>query len=355
MAYKGVLDDVRTCLRGGVPKKMPVFAMSQVFDAVSAGYTYEEVLNDGSKLIDCVIKGIENYNWDWGWAPLDDSITFEPLGFEIGPKKNGQGNSPYIVKSHRPATYKTLKGLRIVDFQKEGRVPFLFDAIKALKRRFRDKVCVIGWVVGPMQCTAYVYGVANTLLLIYDDPNLLKDTLDFFVEQNIALADAEIESGADAIFIPDLLSASYFISPDQYQEFLYPALKKIFQHIHLKGKPVFFHPNEPRTDRILLMSSLGEISDIAITVGSEGNLIEAKEMIGNKVCLMGNVHCLQTLRNGTPESVKKEVETIIEQVSIHGGHIFNTCATMAEDTPPENARAMVNTVREHFGKRIGET
>jgi uroporphyrinogen-III decarboxylase len=213
MSYKRVMDDVMTCLRGGVPKKLPVFAMSQVFDAVSAGYCYEEVLNNGDILIDCVTKGIEEYDWDWGWAPLDDSITFEPLGFEIGPKKNGKGNNPYIVKSHRPATYEALKGLRIIDFYKEGRVPFLFDAIKALKNRFLDTVCVIGWVVGPMQCAAYVYGVADTLLLIYDDPELLKGTLDFFVKQNIALADAEIEAGADAIFIPDLLSASYFISP----------------------------------------------------------------------------------------------------------------------------------------------
>ena len=83
MAYKGVLGDVRTCLRGGIPGKMPVFGMSQVFDAVSAGYTYEEVLNDGSKLIDSVIRGIEDYDWDWGWAPLDDSITFEPLGIAL--------------------------------------------------------------------------------------------------------------------------------------------------------------------------------------------------------------------------------------------------------------------------------
>jgi hypothetical protein len=37
VAYRGVLEDVRTCLSGGVPRRLPVFAMSQVFDAASAG------------------------------------------------------------------------------------------------------------------------------------------------------------------------------------------------------------------------------------------------------------------------------------------------------------------------------
>ena len=52
MAYPGVLDDVRTCLRGGVPQRLPVFAMSQVFDAVSAGYTFEQLEEAPAKLID---------------------------------------------------------------------------------------------------------------------------------------------------------------------------------------------------------------------------------------------------------------------------------------------------------------
>lgn len=354
MAYEGVLDDIETCLRGGVPRRLPVFAMSQVFDAVSAGYTYEEVLNDEEKLIDCVIKGIEKYDWDWGWAPMDDSVTFEPLGFEFGPKEDGKGNAPYIVTSHRPANYDTLKRLRIIDFEKEGRVPFLLNAIKAIKRRFKDTVCAIGLVIGPLQCTAYVYGTADTMTLVYDNPKLLKDTLGFFIKQNIALADAEIDAGVDAIFIPDLLAASYFISSKQYEEFILPVHQKIFQYIHEKGLPVFFHPNEPIIDRLQVMAKLGEIGGVALTVGSEGNIIEAKERIGDRICLMGNVYCLDVLRNGTPETVRSEVEKIIDHVSLKGGHILNSCATMAEDTPQENALAMVNAVREHYSKRINK-
>ena len=67
MAYRGVLEDVRTCLAGGAPQRLPVFAMAQVFDAVTAGHTFEQAENDKDLLLDCVVRGIETWDWDWAW------------------------------------------------------------------------------------------------------------------------------------------------------------------------------------------------------------------------------------------------------------------------------------------------
>ena len=348
MAYRGVLEDVGTCLAGGRPGRLPVFAMSQVFDAVSAGHSFEKAENDKALLLECVVRGIETYDWDWAWPVVGDSVTFEPLGFDFGPRMGGRGNDPYIVTSHRPASYATLKEMRVPDPRTEGRLHYVLEALEALKKRYGDTVCVTGWVVGPMQCLAYLYGVSDTMLLVYDHPELLKDSIAFFVEQIITIADAEIESGADAIFIPDLLSASYFLSPEHYTSFVLPAHERIFRHIAERGRPVFFHPNEPSLERLRLMASLSRHCDLALTVGSEASIVKIGEQIGDAVCLMGNVHCLDTLRNGTPASVRAEVEGIVDGVSRRGGHILNTCATMAFDTPPPNATAMVETARRHY-------
>jgi uroporphyrinogen-III decarboxylase len=348
VAYRGVLKDVRTCLSGGRPGRLPVFAMSQVFDAVAAGHTFEKAENDKALLLDCVIRGIETYDWDWAWPVVGDSVTFEPLGFDYGPRLGGRGHDPYIVTSHRPASYATLKEMRVPDLRTEGRMHFVLEALEALKKRYGDTVCVTGWVVGPMQCLAYLYGVNDAMLLVYDHPRLLKDSIAFFVEQIVTIADAEIESGADAIFIPDLLSASYFLSPEHYRTFVQPAHEEIFAHIAERDRPVFFHPNEPSAERLRLMASLSRHCDLALTVGSEADIVRTREELGDAVCLMGNVHCLGTLRDGTPDAVRAEVEGIVDGVSQKGGHLLNTCATMAFDTPPENATTMVQTARERY-------
>ena len=348
VAYRGVLEDVRTCLSGGVPRRLPVFAMSQVFDAVSAGHAFEEAENDKDLLLDCVIRGIETYDWDWAWPVVGDSATFEPLGFDYGPRLGGRGQNPYIVTSHRPPSYATLEEMRVPDLRSEGRMHFVLDALEKLKARYGDTVCVTGWVVGPMQCLGYLYGMSDSMLLFYDNPQLLKDSISFFVEQAIAVADAEIDSGADAIFIPDLLSASYFLSPEHYKTFVLPAHEQIFSHIAERKTPVFFHPNEKSVERLRLMASLSTSCDLALTVGSEANVVEVRERLGDAVCLMGNVHCLETLRDGTPDTVRAEVEAIVDGVSRKGGHILNTCATMSFDTPPANGIAMVQTARSHY-------
>ena len=46
-----------------------------------------------------------------------------------------------------------------------------------------------------MQCVSHLYGVSDSMLLTHDNPRLLKDTISFFVDQIITIADAGIEAG----------------------------------------------------------------------------------------------------------------------------------------------------------------
>jgi len=42
MAYSGVLEDIQTCINLGIPQKVPVFALAELFNVRMAGITYEE-------------------------------------------------------------------------------------------------------------------------------------------------------------------------------------------------------------------------------------------------------------------------------------------------------------------------
>ena len=46
MAYAGVVDDVKTCIKLNLPRRLPVFALSEEFDVRMAGLTYEEYSTD---------------------------------------------------------------------------------------------------------------------------------------------------------------------------------------------------------------------------------------------------------------------------------------------------------------------
>ena len=65
------MDDVRTCVDLGVPKRVPVFALSEEFDVKWYGkYTYEETCQDGDKMAETLIAATEQFNYDWAWTIL---------------------------------------------------------------------------------------------------------------------------------------------------------------------------------------------------------------------------------------------------------------------------------------------
>ena len=61
-------------------------------------------------------------------------------------------------------------------------MPVLLDAIKRIKDEFGDTVCVTGRVAAPLSSVTLLYGMMPTYLGIYDNPQLVKDTVKFFTE-----------------------------------------------------------------------------------------------------------------------------------------------------------------------------
>ena len=87
--YDGVMDDIRTCVRLGIPKRVPVFALSEEFDVKWYGrYAYEEICQDGDKMAEVWTAATEEFDYDWVWLQVDDCFEFEPLG--VGCVRRGE-------------------------------------------------------------------------------------------------------------------------------------------------------------------------------------------------------------------------------------------------------------------------
>ena len=59
MAYSGVLDDIRTCINLGVPKQVPVFAISGEFDLKMSGIGHPEYSQDAEAMAKCQIEAVK--------------------------------------------------------------------------------------------------------------------------------------------------------------------------------------------------------------------------------------------------------------------------------------------------------
>ena len=76
------------------------------------------------------------------------------------------------------------------------------------------------------------------------------------------------------------------------------------------------------------------------------DLIKAKEVLGDRICLRGNVPA-SLLNVGTPEQVKEYCRKLIENVGKGGGFILDGATGIPDEARPENVKAMAEAVREY--------
>jgi len=339
--YSGLMDDIRTCVDLGEPKRVPVFALSEEFDVKWYGkFSYEETCQDGGKIAETWIAAIEEFDYDWAWVQIDDCFEFEPLG--VGTK--GEGNILRATKEYLPAMQETLKKLEIPDPKRNGRMPEKLLALKKIREHFGDSVCVVGGLAAPFSSVGLIYGLTESMTLMYTDPELLRDTMYFFVELQKIWGKAQFEAGAHAVWLGDCNAMSNLISADQYKEFAFEPCKEVVDEFNRMGGLTFLHNSEESIAHIELTTRLG-VS--AINVGPGIDIGKAKELVRGKTCLMGNLEPIDLLMNSTAESVRKETERIMNTAKVGGGYMFNTGEMNPRDVPVANMEAMIQAAREN--------
>ena len=341
MAYDGLMDDLRTIARLGVPSRVPVCAMSEEFDVRWYGQgTYEDVVLDAGRLAACTVAAVREFGYDWAWLQVDDCIEFEPLGVGTA----GGGNILRATRDYLPATRETLDGLRVPDPRTSGRMPILLDAIRRVRAELGDTCCVTGRVAAPFSSTALLYGIQETMMLIYTDPDLLRATNDFFVKLQTAFGIAQLEAGAHALWVGDCNAMSNFISLEQYTQFAFEPCQRLLAACRDAGVLTCMHASEDKVPYIEKQCELG--TDI-LSVGPAIDIAEAKAATRGKVALLGNLDPIEVLERASPEAVAAEAERIMAIGKEGGGYVFCSGEMVPRDTPEANMRAMVEAARAH--------
>jgi uroporphyrinogen decarboxylase len=83
-----------------------------------------------------------------------------------------------------------------------------------------------------------------------------------------------------------------------------------------------------------------------LSLDSKVNLSEARKVLGDSICLMGNLDPTHLLVFGNPEKVEKESLHLMASVSgVKGNYILSSGCTVPVNAPSENIRAMVSATK----------
>jgi uroporphyrinogen decarboxylase len=339
MAYEGLMNDIRTIVNLDIPKRVPVFALSEEFDVKWFNHgTYEEIISNADRLAECSIASAYEFDYDWIWLQVDDCIEFEPLG--VGSK--GSGNILKATCDYLPANENTLRSLKMPNPKKDGRMPILLDTISKVRKEFGDKICVCGRTAAPFSSASLLYGIEESFLLMHSDPDLFRKTCEFFIELQFMWGKAQFEAGAHALWVGDCNAMSNLISLSQYSKFAFEPCKELLQRYRNIGVLSFLHASEEKSQYIEKQARIG--AD-ALSVGPGIDIETAKQLTLEKIALIGNLDPLNILQRETPQKVAEETERIRNIGKQDGCYIFNTGEMVPRDTPEENMRAMIRSAK----------
>jgi uroporphyrinogen-III decarboxylase len=185
---------------------------------------------------------------------------------------------------------------------------------------------------------------------MYRRPEKLKAALQLMLDFRIARATPAVKqkgrptigSSGEAHRVSD-----EFFSNKQFEEFVWPYWKQAMEKTYELGYDIVSMFFEGKRDKQLHYFTQYPKRSMLIRF-AETDIFRAKEMLGDKACIMGNVP-ISMLQVSTPAAVEEYCKKLIEKVGKNGGFILRCSTDFTQDAKPENVKAMINSV-EKYGR-----
>ncbi len=337
-----LFDDINAVLDLEVPQRLPVFCLSQEFDARFGGRTYHDYIQSPESIVETQLTSLEQFGWDWVWLHLDDTLEFEPLGVGVA---EGGANVVPCTADYRDFDRETLRSLEVPD-PRSARMPLLLDAATGLREALGDTKCITGRVAAPFSAVTLIFGMQPTFLAMVDDPGLVREALVFAEEQATSWGLAQIEAGCHAIWLGDCNASAHLISPQHFEEWALGPCLRVTEAFQAAGGLVFLHNSEEKLEGLRLQA---ETKPDLLSVGPGLDMAEAIEEFRGKQAIVGNVDPIVMLTDATAEEVAAETERQVRLMA-GGGCILNSGECVPREAQQANLQAMADTAR-----RVWET
>jgi len=194
-------------------------------------------------------------------------------------------------------------------------------------------------------------GAMEKLMPLYiNDPGFIRKLARVatdFLKVEIEMA---IEKGADVI-VQDgdwAETKKPLLSPKMFREFIKPFCSEMTDTAHRFGVPIIKHSD----------GNVAALLDDIVEAGYDGfhpvepqamDMVEVKERLKGKICVMGNIDCMYLLPFGKPEEVVEAVKETLKIAAPGGGYICSSSNSVHPGVRAENAIAMIRAVRK-YGK-----
>jgi uroporphyrinogen decarboxylase len=273
-----------------------------------------------------VIIDSRHFKDEWGIVRVSYDEYPNPVGYPVSDESD-------------------LKSLTVPDPDAEYR----FDSIKNAKKVMGDEKAIIIRLRDVFSQPRDLMGFEDFMVSFYTQPDLVERLMEISVDYNTRLAKNAREMGGEIIVVGDDIAnnSGLLINPEQYRSMVLPHFKKLIQNFKSMGFLVIKHTDGN------IMAVLEDLIDTGIDcidpIDPLGHMdIEfIKKTYGNRVCIKGNIDCVRTLVDKTPQDVVRATKDCILKASIGGGHIISSSNSIHSGINSINYRVFLESIKEY--------
>ncbi|HZL91344.1 MAG TPA: uroporphyrinogen decarboxylase [Pirellulaceae bacterium] len=332
---------MKACRRESVPYT-PIWLMRQAgrymeeYRQVRGQTSFLELCKNPQLCSEVMCTAVKKLGVDAAIIFSDLLPILEPMGMELDFTK---GEGPVIYNPVRaPADVD-----RVLELEQIESLNFVFETVKQTRADLPDDIPLIGFAGAPFTLASYTIegGASRSFLhtktLMYRDEAAWKTLMDRLVRAVTKYLNAQIAAGCQAVQLFD--SWVGCLGPDDYRRYVLPYVKKIIAGI-TSGVPVINFATGNPSQLPLLAQAGGSIIGIDWRV----RLDDAWRTIGYDRCVQGNLDPLVLLAD--KDEIRRRAKEVLDQAAGRPGHIFNLGHGVVQQTPVENAMALVEMVHE---------
>lgn len=324
-------DRILAMLEGRPVDRLPLMPITMMFAGDQAGVPYGRYAADFRALVDSQLHVAERFDFDYVSCISDPGREAADFGAAV---QWFDDQPPAIDEINALLADKTvLCGLKLPDPLGGGRMHDRVLAAAEFRRRIGGSRLIEGWIEGPCAEAADLRGINRLMTDFFDDPAFVRDLFELVLENGLRFGRAQVEAGVDLVGVGD--AAASLVGPQIYEEFVLPYEKRLVDGLHAMGTRVRLHICG-NTRRIL--AGIGSLGCDLVDIDFKAPLAEARQAMGPKQVLAGNLDPVKALRAGTPESVTQAVAECHRQAGPR--YIVAAGCEVPRDTPEANVQAL---------------
>ena len=404
--YNGRWQRIEDALNLREPDRVPVVYLAHFWAARLSGYSYQEMMYDVDKYIEVSRKAMEMLQPDAysalmfahgktlegiGYLPMQwpghgvdanatfqyldkefmtaaeyDDYLFDPTGyylqkylprvsdaykvFELFPDYAASAEWDLITAVSGFANPRLQQGLQHL-FEVGKDTAYILGQTMKFVQEMKDAgypLVAGGFCKAPYDLFAdFLRGSKGAMLDMFRN----KDKLLAAMAKARVLLLKNVESstkllGCRYVFMPLHWGLDGFMSADQFKTFYWPELRNIMLDLIAKDLVPCLLWEGNCNSRLEIIADIPPGKAMYWFEGTD--LFRAKEVLGDIVCLRGNVPS-SLLNVGTPDDVDAYCRKLIEKVGKGGGFILDGAIGIPDEAKLENVLAMAESVKKYSG------